>query len=73
MTAPLSYDAAIALMRKPGTRLVHMNGRGGGYYVTGGGRVEDSVGLQIMAHPLVRGAADDLFPNHDQTWRMVGT
>jgi hypothetical protein len=70
-TKSLSYDAAMTLMRRPDARLVRMNGRGGGYYVTGGGPVGDVVAVKIIAHPLVRGGKDGLFPNHDQTWRMI--
>jgi hypothetical protein len=69
----LAYDKAMALMRRPDTRLIQTHGgRGAGYYVVPGGPVEDLVATKIMAHPLVRGGRDGLFPGHDQTWRMLG-
>jgi hypothetical protein len=73
MTGSLKYDAAIAAMRRPGTRLVQMHGAAAGYYVTGGGggRVDDATADRIKKHPLVRGKHDALFPNMSQTWAML--
>ena len=74
-TKTLGYARAIEAMRRPETRLVRMNngqtGGGFAFYVVPGGRVEDSVADQIVAHPLVRAGHDGLFPGHDQTWRMI--
>ena len=53
-TKTLGYARAIEAMRRPETRLVRMNNgqTGGGitFYVVPGGRVEDSVADQIVAH-----------------------
>jgi hypothetical protein len=68
----LTYDVAMAAMRKPNARLVRMNSRAEGFFVVPGGPVEDGVADRIMNHPLVRAGRDVLFPGHDQTWRMVG-
>jgi hypothetical protein len=67
----LPFDRAMELRRRPGTRLVHMHGGTQGFYVVRGGPVEPAVANRIIAHPLVRGGKDDLFPGHDQTWRMI--
>ena len=68
----LTYDAAMVLMRRPCARLVRMHDRhAAGYYVVPGGAVERAVAGKIIAHPLVRGRRDGLWPGHDQTWRMV--
>jgi hypothetical protein len=72
-TTPLTYDAAMTAMRKPEARLVRMHGgQQAVYYVVPGGAVERPVADKIIAHPLVRGGRDGLFPGHDQTWRMIG-
>jgi hypothetical protein len=72
MKTTLTYEKAMASMRRPGTRLVKMHGgRDAGFYVVPGGRVEDSVAAKIMAHPLVRGGRDALWPGLDQSWRMI--
>ena len=68
----LTYDKAMTLMRVPNARLVRMHGLAGGFYVVPGGRVEYAVAGKIIAHPLVRGGRDGLFPGHDQTWRVIG-
>jgi hypothetical protein len=70
---PLSYDQAISLMRRPGVRLLKMNGAQAGFFVVGskcGGRVDDATANKIMSHPLVRSGRDGLWPSHPQTWRL---
>jgi hypothetical protein len=67
----LGYDRAIEAMRKPEARLVKMNGRQATYFVVPGGPVERAVADKVMNHPLVRAGHDGLFPDHDQTWRMI--
>lgn len=67
----LRFDAAMAAMRRPGARLVHMDGRGGGFFVVPGGEVAPAIADQIKKHPLVRSGYDGLWPGHGQTWRMI--
>lgn len=69
-TRAISYDKAIELMRRSGTRLVRMSG---GTFVVPGGRVEAATADRILKHPLVRGGKDDLFPGLPETWRMIDT
>jgi len=43
------------------------------YYLVPGGHIELSVAEKIKAHPCVIASEDDLFPGHDQTWKMSVT
>ena len=71
----MSYDKAIELMRRPDTRMIATltSDLPGGiaFYIVPGGVVHPAAAAKIKDHPLVRGEKDGLFPNHEQTWRMV--
>jgi hypothetical protein len=68
----LPYPAAIDRIRD-GAVLVHMHGKEGErrWFVVPGGAVTDETAARITEHPQVRSGHDGLFPQHDQTWRMV--
>jgi hypothetical protein len=60
-------------MRRPGSRLIQTfsyHGKPDYWIAPSGGRVEQKIAEQIMAHPQVEGGKDALFPGHHQTWRM---
>jgi hypothetical protein len=66
-------NIAMDTMRKPDARLIQTFSYYGkpDYWITpGGGRVEQKIAEQIIAHPQVIGGRDALFPGHHQTWRM---
>jgi hypothetical protein len=66
------YNRAMDQMRGPDARMVLINYHGKpDYWITPGGyRIDAEVAQKIIAHPLVRGGKDSLFPNMDQTWRL---
>jgi hypothetical protein len=71
-TSALSYDKAIGLMRRPGTRLVQMHsGQGVAWFLVPGGPVGFGVADRIRNHPLVRAKHDTLFPGLSRTWSMI--
>jgi hypothetical protein len=63
---------AMDAMRRPGSRMIQTNyqGRPDFWITPSGGRVEQKIAEQIIAHPQVVGGKDALFPGHHQTWRM---
>lgn len=73
----LGYNKAIEIMRLPQTRLVRMytnsSPEGFSHFIIPGGYVTPDVAQKIKDHPLVSPSSDGLFPNHDQTWRMISS
>jgi len=66
-------NVAMDAMRKPDARLIQTfsyYGKPDYWIAPGGGRVEQKIAEQIIAHPQVVGGKDALFPGHHQTWRM---
>ena len=64
---------AMDAMRRPGARLIQTfsyYGKPDYWIAPAGGRVEQKIAEQIIAHPLVIGGKDALFPGHHQTWRI---
>ena len=64
---------AMNAMRKPDARLIQTfsyYGKPDYWIAPGGGRVEQKIAEQIIAHPQLIGGKDALFPGHHQTWRM---
>jgi hypothetical protein len=64
---------AMDAMRRPDARLIQTfsyYGKPDYWIAPSGGRVEQKIAEQIIAHPQVRGGKDALFPGHHQTWRM---
>jgi hypothetical protein len=64
---------AMDAMRRPDARLIQTFSYYGkpDYWITpSGGRVEQKIAEQIIAHPQVIGGRDALFPGHHQTWRI---
>lgn len=75
MKKPLGLKKAMDLMRMPGTRLMRMftvgSPEGYAHYIIPGGYVEPDVAEKIKNRPDVIPSKDGLFPNADQTWRIV--
>ena len=68
-----SEKLALDYLRDGGV-LVHMHSHGATekqWFVVPGGAVEDQTADRIKQRPDVIGQRDGLWPNHDQTWRMV--
>jgi hypothetical protein len=66
-------NKAMDLMRRAEARLIQtfsFYGKPDYSIAPGGGRVEQKIAEQIIAHPQVIGGKDALFPGHHQTWRM---
>jgi hypothetical protein len=67
----LKYDRALELMRR-GDRLVMMHAKTGfEYFLLKGGYVTHHTAKRLKEFPLIRGGKDGLFPNHEQTWRII--
>jgi hypothetical protein len=69
----LKLEQALQNMRC-GARLVHMHGQMNGssvWCVIPGGPVTDAVAARLREHPAIVAGQDELFPGHDQTWRML--
>jgi hypothetical protein len=67
------FNVAMDAMRRPGAVLIQTfsyYGKPDYWIVPGGGRVEQKIAEQIIAHAQVIGGKDALFPGHHQTWRM---
>lgn len=59
---------------RAGACLAHMHGKPSdpySWYIIPGGAVTDLVAAKILKHPSVIGSNDGLFPQLDQTWRML--
>ena len=73
-TSPsLKIEQALQLMRK-GACLAHMHSKPSDpyhWFVIPGGPVTVLVATKILEHPSVIGSKDGLFPQLDQTWRML--
>jgi hypothetical protein len=68
----LTYQTALAHMRR-GAPLLKVNGKSlVSFYVEPGGSVADSTAAKLIDHPQVYPDHDGLFQDCDQTWRWVG-
>jgi hypothetical protein len=71
VSSTLKLEQALQRMRT-GACLTHMQAKGPyHWFVVPGGAVTDTVASKILEHPSVVGGKDGLFPQHDQTWRML--
>jgi hypothetical protein len=68
----LSYQTALAHMRR-GAPLLKVNGKSlVRFYIEPGGSVTDSTAAKLIEHPQVYPDHDGLLPDCNQSWRWIG-
>lgn len=68
----LTFNKAVDLLHRTGTRMMIMHGTDGDhYYVVPGGVVDRSAAQKILQRPDIIEFDDGLFPGNPQSWKMV--
>jgi hypothetical protein len=68
----LTYNTALARMRR-GAPLLKVNGKSFvSFYIEPGGSVGDNTAAKLIEHPQVYPDHDGLLPDCNQSWRWIG-
>jgi hypothetical protein len=68
---PLKLERALDRRASCLIRMYGSPSAGPGWFIVPGGLVSDATAAKIREHPTIVAGEDGLFPNCDQTWRML--